>query len=320
MRKSFEPRRREAREGTTRVFVTTHDPCETSILSGVPRVFCGTQSKDAGHAREPHPSTARQNNTAAPLRMLACEGLRIFLSGLRAFAVKKGFTIFVVLCLLSPAMLVAAQQPNLLTNPGFESPYAQQCCHTEQGFDPNTPYAEVQVANGWTAYWIQPDSSAAFPSYCDYNIAPITCQPYHRPEFRDLATAPERIHSGANAQKYFTFYSTHLAGLYQQVTGAIPGRPIASPFTCKPGQPTAVCRARRLRAINSWEYRLALIPTAALIRSAPTSSGAKRSTRLMYGNRRAWTRSPQVRPSRCSPARCRAWLCGTLIFTWTTPA
>lgn len=117
-----------------------------------------------------------------------------------------------------------AQQPNLLTNPGFESPFVQQCCHTEQGFDPNAPYAEVQVANGWTAYWVQPDSSAAFPSYCDYNIAPITCQPYHRPEFRDLATAPERIHSGANAQKYFTFYSTHLAGLYQQMTGAIPGQ------------------------------------------------------------------------------------------------
>jgi LysM repeat protein len=137
---------------------------------------------------------------------------------------RKSFTIFVVLCLLSPAMLVAAQQPNLLTNPGFESPYAQQCCHTEQGFDPNTPYAEVQVANGWTAYWVEPDSSAAFPSYCDYNVAPLTCQPYHRPEFRDLANAPERIHGGANAQKYFTFYSTHLAGLYQQVTGVIPGQ------------------------------------------------------------------------------------------------
>ncbi|MBI3241471.1 MAG: LysM peptidoglycan-binding domain-containing protein [Chloroflexi bacterium] len=118
----------------------------------------------------------------------------------------------------------SAQQPNLLTNPGFESPYFQQCCHTEPSFDPNAPYAEVQVANGWKAYWVEPDSSPAFKSYCDYNVEPVTCQPYHRPEFRDLGTAPERIHGGANAQKYFTFYSTHLAGLYQQVTGVIPGQ------------------------------------------------------------------------------------------------
>jgi len=159
-----------------------------------------------------------------PLREAREGTTRIFLSGLRAFAVKKSFTIFVALCLLLLAGPASAQQPNLLTNPGFESPYFQQCCHTEPGFDPNAPYAEVQVANGWAAYWVTPDSNPAFPSYCDYNIAPVTCQPYHRPEFRDLATAPERIHGGANAQKYFTFYSIHLAGLYQQVTGTIPGQ------------------------------------------------------------------------------------------------
>jgi len=129
---------------------------------------------------------------------------------------------------LAPAVLSAraehSAQQNLLENPGFEGNYVQQCCHTEQGFTPGTPYAEIQVAPGWRAWWVDPDSSPAFPSYCDYNIAPITCQPYHRPEYAALFVDPARVRSGSNAQKYFSFYSTHLAGLYQQVTGALPGQ------------------------------------------------------------------------------------------------
>lgn len=39
-------------------------------LSEVPHVLRGTQSKSAGQAQEPRPSTARQNGTAAPLRAL----------------------------------------------------------------------------------------------------------------------------------------------------------------------------------------------------------------------------------------------------------
>jgi LysM repeat protein len=34
----------------------------------------------------------------------------------------------------------------------------------------------------------------------------------------------ERIRTGGNAQKYFSFFSTHLAGVYQQVTGVTPGQ------------------------------------------------------------------------------------------------
>lgn len=117
-----------------------------------------------------------------------------------------------------------AAQDNLLQNPGFEGYYVQQCCHTEPGYAPGTPYSEIQVAPNWTAWWVEPDSSPSFPSYCDYNIAPPSCQPYHRPEYAALFVDPARVHSGSNAQKYFTFYATHLAGLYQQVTGVIPGQ------------------------------------------------------------------------------------------------
>lgn len=123
---------------------------------------------------------------------------------------------FLPLCLLglvlaSAAPGVRAQDGNLLVNPGFESPYPEQL-------------GGMAVAYGWTAYWVEPDSTPSFPSYCDYNIAPPSCQPYHRPEYGMAWPYGERIRTGGNAQKYFTFYSTHLAGIYQQVTGVTPGQ------------------------------------------------------------------------------------------------
>jgi len=139
---------------------------------------------------------------------------------LRAFVL----TAFVLANVSASVAAAPAAQQELLTNPGFESPYAQQCCHIEPGFDPTTPYAEIAVAFGWQAWWVEPDSSPSFPSGCNYAVTGESCQPYHRPEFRDLAVDPFRIRSGTNAQKYFTFYSTHLAGLYQRVSGVAPGQ------------------------------------------------------------------------------------------------
>jgi LysM repeat protein len=124
----------------------------------------------------------------------------------------------------APAAAAPLTQQELLTNPGFEGVYVQQCCHTEPGFDPNSPYAEIAVAPGWRAWWVEPDSSPDFPGGCNYAATGESCQPYHRPEFRDLAVDPVRIHSGTNAQKYFTFYSTHQAGVYQQVSGVTVGQ------------------------------------------------------------------------------------------------
>lgn len=126
--------------------------------------------------------------------------------------------------LAAPPTAARADPQNLLLNPGFESPFLQQCCHTESGYAPNTPYAEVQVAAGWTGWWVQPDSSPLYPSYCNYTVAPPTCQPYHRPDYGDVSATPARIRSGGNAQQYLTLYAIHQAGLYQQVTGVIIGQ------------------------------------------------------------------------------------------------
>ncbi len=107
--------------------------------------------------------------------------------------------------------------PNLLVNPGFESPYNKQCCHTEPQYLPNTPIDEIQVAAGWRAWWLEP-SYPNFPPTCG------GCTSWHRPEWREAAPFANRIHSGNNSQKYFTFYSVHRAGMYQQVNGVTPGQ------------------------------------------------------------------------------------------------
>ncbi len=113
---------------------------------------------------------------------------------------------------------------NLLTNPGFESPYVKQCCQTDLTiYLPNSPIGEVQVAQGWSGWWRQPDSSPNYPSRCDLPTSQWVCKIWHRPEWREAAPYANRIHTGLNAQKYFTFWSVHEAGMYQRVTGLTPG-------------------------------------------------------------------------------------------------
>ena len=120
---------------------------------------------------------------------------------------------------------VAQDGPNLLVNPGFESPYSKQCCHTSPAFFPNTPIDEVQVAQGWLGWWLEPDQDPLHPGSCE-NI-PGCRVAWHRPEWREAncgAVCANRIRSGGNAQKYFTFFSVHDAGMYQRVTGLVPGQ------------------------------------------------------------------------------------------------
>jgi LysM repeat protein len=112
-----------------------------------------------------------------------------------------------------------ADGPNLLQNPGFEAPYAKQCCHAEAGFPPNSPIAEVQVAWGWRGWWLQPGLDPQHPS-AGGNPS------WHRPEWREAncgSPCANRVRSGGDAQKYFTFWSVHDAGMYQQVSGITPG-------------------------------------------------------------------------------------------------
>ena len=114
---------------------------------------------------------------------------------------------------------------NLLANSGFESPYGKQCCQTDFSlYLPNTLIDEVQVPQGWLGWWRQPDSSPEYPSRCDVKEAKPGCMSWHRPEWREAAPYANRIRTGNNAQKYFTFHSVHEAGMYQRVSGVKAGQ------------------------------------------------------------------------------------------------
>lgn len=113
----------------------------------------------------------------------------------------------------APARAASLEQSaNLLVNPGFEGLYTKQCCENTTQFQANTPIERVQVAYGWTAWWIEPGDS--YPNQCS------GCTPYSRPEYRYSTL----IHSGSSSQQYFTTYSIHEAGLYQRVSGVAPGQ------------------------------------------------------------------------------------------------
>ena len=112
----------------------------------------------------------------------------------------------------------AADGPNLLQNPGFEAPFVKQCCEPVPQYLPNTPIGEVQVAWGWQGWWLQP-GDAQHPS-AGGNPS------WHRPEWREANCGPvcaNSVRSGNDAQKYFTFWSVHDAGMLQQVSGVTPG-------------------------------------------------------------------------------------------------
>ncbi len=133
----------------------------------------------------------------------------------------------------SAAPVAAPGQPivevpgNLLANPSFEAPYLKQCCHTDPYWPATLPIDEVQVPNGWRGFWREADSGPEYPARCDREGAPPNCKAFHRPEFRQADPEPgsgafaNRIRSGLEAMKYFTFYSVHEAGMYQRVTNGI---------------------------------------------------------------------------------------------------
>ncbi|MEM8856779.1 MAG: LysM peptidoglycan-binding domain-containing protein [Chloroflexota bacterium] len=104
-----------------------------------------------------------------------------------------------------------AQETNLLVNPGFDNPYSS--------FTPIFGYQQTQctlgvcttaqMPTGWLPWW-QPqaetdeDTINRMPEYkpvCPYSPCPF----------------PSRVQGGDQALQYFTFWSTHIAGVYQQV-------------------------------------------------------------------------------------------------------
>jgi LysM repeat protein len=160
--------------------------------------------------------------------------------------------VLLTISMTASASPLNADGPNLLTNPGLEGSYNQQCslignppwvqvvptCDPKN-FDNQkmSLWATAQVPFGWSAWWREPNHDFAdpnyyndYPAYCDYDKkAAEGCVPWHNPEFRDTAggpqeTGPERRMEGDNSQKYFTFYTIHEAGLYQVVSGVKPGQ------------------------------------------------------------------------------------------------
>ncbi len=96
---------------------------------------------------------------------------------------------------------------NLLTNPGFEDGYSER-------LDPYAlwegPKGELTIANGWELWYDNRDQCRE--GLCCYNF-----RPEYKPEDGYVFTDPQRVRSGRYAQKMFTLFSTHTAGLYQRV-------------------------------------------------------------------------------------------------------
>lgn len=82
---------------------------------------------------------------------------------------------------------------NLLVNGAFEG-----------GYVPFQGIGELQIAAGWSPWWSSPRAGD---------------EPWklRRPEYKPAAPFEDRIHSGANAQQWFSFTATHSAGVLQRV-------------------------------------------------------------------------------------------------------
>ena len=111
-------------------------------------------------------------------------------------------TLLIILPALSGPVLVLAAPPsqdqNLLVNPSFE-----------WGFHFQGGIGELKVADGWSAWYLD---EGQYPPYWKNR----------RPEF-GLTSEPARVHDGWSAQQYGIIYSTHTAGIYQQVSGVPQG-------------------------------------------------------------------------------------------------
>ena len=124
----------------------------------------------------------------------------------------------------------AAPSGNLLRNPGFEGNYVMQSYQT--GPADTFQFAEVNVAPEWRAYGCWFPYTYQYQGYTDcpaYRREPYGGNPANlllrRPEYKpaEKPIAPNRVHSGERAQQWFSMWGTMQAGVYQTVTGIVPG-------------------------------------------------------------------------------------------------
>jgi hypothetical protein len=99
-------------------------------------------------------------------------------------------------------ILSSEDESNLLTNPSFEGEY--------KPYDPPIPHPDcnyvicqtANMADGWTPWWIK--------------SRPTDVNPEYKPALSSFVD-PVRVMDGDRAQQYFSFESTHEAGIYQRV-------------------------------------------------------------------------------------------------------
>ena len=132
-------------------------------------------------------SRAAQTSAADPARSLRGGGGQPDLQHLdRALDVTGAYTVylpFIARTILSPTT-------DLLYNGGFENEF-QKYRNRDR----------LIVALGWTPWVTQPRPTDVQPEY----------------KRATLAIDPLRVHGGESAQQYFSFWSTHIAGVYQRV-------------------------------------------------------------------------------------------------------
>jgi LysM repeat protein len=117
--------------------------------------------------------------------------------------ISRSLFILVALALVGATPGLAQEETNLLENPGFEGEYSTW-------WDGNTPYITAQMAPDWNPWWKA--QTADDPSWRN-----------RMPEWKGATPWQNRIRSGDNAQQFFSFYGTHVAGVYQRVTGVSAG-------------------------------------------------------------------------------------------------
>lgn len=109
-----------------------------------------------------------------------------------------------VLLALAGSRATEAQGQNLLVNPSFEGQYSGYVPETgaEQADCSLGVCNTAQVPDGWKPWWIKE--------------RPTDVNPEYKPA--EGSAAGSRVRSGGRAAQYFSFWSTHKAGLRQQVT------------------------------------------------------------------------------------------------------
>ena len=109
---------------------------------------------------------------------------------------------------------------NLLANPSFEGDYpvyvmaapGHPDCQTWFADQPNQYCERAKMADDWHPYWLDTPRTEGW----------MNIQPEYVPSLPH--EQPPRVHSGDKSQHYFSFWSTHEGGMYQQVNALVDGR------------------------------------------------------------------------------------------------